>query len=241
MNYGAQFRVWGEFALFTRPEMKAERVSYEVPPASALRGIAEAIHWKPAIRYDILRVAVLNPVRFAAVRRNELETFAPCVAEENRQQRAALILRDVDYIVHAEIHPTGEADRDVKNGGNLIGKHRDIFRRRLKNGQQHFQPYLGCREFPAHFGEVDGGWKTCACDGECLRAKSPSVAENPPAMCRRNLELRPLGRMLREKQYAKKRDKKGGEKPGREYDVVPEFFSAVMKNGVVDFRDGGGE
>lgn len=98
MNYGVHFRVWGERALFTRPELKAERVSYDVPPASALRGVAEAIHWKPAIRYKIRRVAVLNPIRFASVRRNELGTFAPCDIEDHRQQRASLPLRDAGLV-----------------------------------------------------------------------------------------------------------------------------------------------
>ena len=227
--------------MFTRPEMKAERVSYEAPPASALRGVAEAIHWKPAIRYEIRRVAVLNPIRFAPVRRNEVGTFGPCDIEESRQQRASLLLRDADYIVHGEIHLTGADDRDAARGGNAVSKHRDIFHRRLEKGQQHFQPYLGCREFPAVCEPTDGTWKPCACDGECARMRGPVPADGPPTMCKRNLELRPLGMMLREMRYAPKRDKKGKEKSEREYDAAPEFFSAVMENGVVDFRRGGDE
>ena len=243
MSYGVRFRVWGDFALFTRPEMKAERVSYDIPPASALRGIAEAIHWKPAIRYDIRRVAILNPVRFVSIRRNELGTVGPCEIEENRQQRASLVLRDVDYIVHAEIHLTGESDREAERGGNVVAKHRDIFHRRLENGQQHFQPYLGCREFPAHCGPTDGKWKTCACNGECARINGPASAHpnpaQPPTMCARNLALRPLGAMLREVRYEKtfhQRGKNKGEFAG--YKATPEFFEfpAVMESGVVDFH-----
>ena len=234
MSYAIKFRVWGEFALFTRPEMKAERVSYDVPPASALRGIAEAIHWKPAIRYEILRVAVLNPVRFISVRRNELGTFAACNIEEKRQQRASLILRDVDYIVCAEIQLTGAEDRDASNG-NVLSKHQDIFNRRLEKGQTHFQPYLGCREFPAYCAPVDE-WQPCACNGECARLKSPAAIDQPPAMCRRNLEIRPLGVMLREIHYEPKRNKQGKAKPDHQYQATPQFFSAMLENGVVDFR-----
>ena len=243
MNYGIQFRVWGEFALFTRPEMKAERVSYEVPPASALRGVAEAVHWKPAIRYEVRRVAVLNPVRFASIRRNELERAGKTDAIETaRQQRASLILRDVDYIVHAEIHLTGADDRDAAAGGNIVSKHRAMFNRRLEAGQMCFQPYLGCREFPAHCAPAEDGWQPCECNGECVRASGgvSALPESPPTMCRRNMEIRPLGMMLREKRYEKKRDKKGREKTDGEHNVSPEFFFAVMENGVVDFRRNGG-
>ena len=241
MDYGIQFRVWGDFALFTRPEMKAERVSYDVPPASAMRGIAEAIHWKPAISYEILSIAVLNPIRFASIRRNELGIIAPGNIEDNRQQRASLVLRDVDYIVRAAIHPTGAEDRDAKSGVNIVSKHRDIFRRRLEKGQQYFQPYLGTREFPAHCAPVPGRWNPCSCNGQCPRMAGPAPRNGgPPTMCRHNLSPRPLGSILREKRYEKARDKKGDEKPDNEYTVTPEFFVAIMKKGVVDFAANGG-
>ena len=203
MSYGVRFRVWGEFALFTRPEMKAERVSYDAPPASALRGVAEAIHWKPAIRYEIQSVAVLNPVRFASLRRNELGVKAACEIEGHRQQRAALVLRDVDYIVHAALELTDSAGE-----GESVAKHLEMFKRRLARGQNQFQPYLGCREFPAHCGPAP---------------------EPPPRPCAENMGVRPLGRMLREIRY---RPLKSG---SRAYEAAPEFFSAVMRDGVVNF------
>ena len=228
MSYGVHFRVSGDFALFTRPEMKAERVSYEVPPASALRGIAEAIHLpgtdrprpdaadKPPVRWEILKVAVLKPVRFASVRRNELGTTAPCDIEDDRQQRASLLLRDVEYVVHAAVSsPVDGADIPAP----VAAKHLEIFKRRLKRGEQHFQPYLGCREFPARCEFAPPPWETYQ-----RQAREANPGE------------RPLGRMLREVRYAKARTRKG-ESP--HYNAAPEWFVAVMRDGVVDFRDNG--
>ena len=182
MGYGVTLKVWGEYACFTRPEMKAERVSYDVMTPSAARGILEAIHWKPAIRWHVDKIHVLKPICFDSIRRNEVEnkiserniktamkggkTDLHQYAAEERQQRAALILRDVEYVIEAHFELTdraGAADNE--------GKHCDIFRRRAREGQCHMQPYLGCREFPAHFslleeeipvsllsGEKDLGW-----------------------------------------------------------------------------------
>lgn len=164
MPYGIKLRVWGRYACFTRPEFKVERVSYDVITPSAARGILDAIYWKPEIRWIVDKIHVLNPVFFVNIRRNEvagklshshvrksmcegnvpLEMFI----EKERQQRAAVILRDVDYLIEAHFDYTAP---DNKNDG----KHLDVFNRRASVGQCFMQPYLGCREFPAHFCLVD--------------------------------------------------------------------------------------
>ena len=160
MSYGIKLKVWGDYACFTRPEMKVERVSYDVITPSAARGILEAIYWKPAITWIIDRIHVLTPIRFDNIRRNELagklalgtirkamrdgvspvETFI----ENDRQQRAAMVLRDVCYVVEAHFEFSGDED-------NNPSKHKEIFERRARKGQCFHHPYLGCREFPAHF------------------------------------------------------------------------------------------
>ncbi|MFY0542680.1 type I-C CRISPR-associated protein Cas5c [Brevibacillus sp. H7] len=151
MGYGIKLRVWGEYACFTRPEMKVERVSYDVMTPSAARGILEAIHWKPAIRWVIDRIHVVNPIRFENIRRNEVESKASSkkkgiYAAEERQQRASMVLRNVQYIIEAHFEMTerrGEEDTPEK--------HYNIFLRRVRKGQCFHRPYLGCREFPANF------------------------------------------------------------------------------------------
>lgn len=165
---GVRLHVWGEYALFTRPENKAERMSYDVPTPSAARGILEAIHWKPAIRWEVEKIHVLNPIVFDSVRRNEVEKKGPsfkgvkeaiakrkrlCVAVEDvRQQRAALVLRHVSYVIEAFFVLTDKAGPD-----DNAGKHGDIFRRRARTGACFQQPYLGCREFPAWFALLEEG------------------------------------------------------------------------------------
>lgn len=157
MGYGVKLRVWGEYALFTRPEMKVERVSYDVMTPSAARGILEAIYWKPSFKWIIDRIHVLKPIRFENIRRNELSTRTSLkkkdmnghslvckFIEDERQQRASLVLKDVDYVIEAHFEFTGTED-------NNPGKHLDIFKRRAIKGQCFHRPYLGCREFPAHF------------------------------------------------------------------------------------------
>ncbi len=159
---GVRLKVWGDYALFTRPENKAERMSYDVPTPSAARGILEALHWKPAIRWEIDRIHVLNPIVFDAVRRNEVSAKGPEVStvkkaagsgaplailvEEVRQQRASLVLRRVAYVIEAHFEMTDRAGMD-----DNPAKHIDIFRRRARNGECFQQPCLGCREFPAYF------------------------------------------------------------------------------------------
>jgi len=155
MGYGIKLRVWGDYALFTRPEMKVERVSYDVITPSAARGILEAIYWKPAIRWVIDRIHVLKPISFENIRRNELASRANNVnmqgkalvcrfIEDDRQQRASLVLRNVEYVIEAHFELT---DLDDQNEG----KHIEIFRRRVQKGQCFHRPYFGCREFPAKF------------------------------------------------------------------------------------------
>jgi CRISPR-associated protein Cas5d len=144
-------KVWGENACFTRPEMKVERVSYDVMTPSAARGILEAILWKPAIRWHVTRIDVLNPIRWASVRRNEVgAVMSPrsngLFVEEQRQQRAGLFLRDVAYTIHAFFELTEKAGAD-----DSIRKFQEMFPRRAQKGQCFHRPYLGCREFAAYF------------------------------------------------------------------------------------------
>lgn len=158
MSYGVKLKVWGDYALFTRPEMKVERVSYDVMTPSAARGILEAIYWKPAICWIIDRIHVLKPIRFENIRRNELSNKVSVNArimkegnravrqdvEDDRQQRAALVLKDVAYVIEAHFELTGYDTSDP-------GKHLAIFERRIKKGQCFHRPYFGCREFPVYF------------------------------------------------------------------------------------------
>lgn len=164
MPHGIRLKVWGDYALFTRPEFKGERVSYDVITPSAARGILEAVYWKPAIRWVIDRLHVLKPVRFDNVRRNELAGKTPAgtvkramqgsdvplqtFIEKDRQQRASLLLRDVAYVIEAHFEFTGSEDRND-------GKHLDSFNRRAAKGSCFHRPYLGCREFAAHFAPVE--------------------------------------------------------------------------------------
>lgn len=167
MAYGIRLHVWGERACFTRPEMKVERVSYDVMTPSAARGILEAIHWKPAIRWVVDRILVLRPVRFESIRRNEVggKLSAASVrkaikagrtdglvtlVDEDRQQRAATVLRDVAYVIEAHFELTSKAGPDDSEG-----KHLDIFNRRARKGQCFHTPCLGTREFSASFELVE--------------------------------------------------------------------------------------
>lgn len=167
MGFGIALRVRGEYACFTRPEMKAERVSYDVITPSAARGILEAIFWKPAIVWRIDRIHVLNQVRFDSVRRNEVSSKASTRnalvamrggqvalgidATERREQRATYLLRDVDYVIEAHFDLTDRA-----GPGDTEEKHFNMALRRMRKGQCFHQPYLGCREFPLRFELVEG-------------------------------------------------------------------------------------
>ena len=155
-------RVWGDWACFTRPEMKVERVSYPVMTPSAARGVLEAIFWKPRFAWQVERIEVLKQIRFHSILRNEVSTRASertarrwsregggFAAAVNRTQRHTLALRDVAYVIRAQIY--------VKPGvGDDPAKFRDQFRRRVAKGRCFARPYLGCREFAADFAAPDG-------------------------------------------------------------------------------------
>lgn len=156
-------RAWGDFACFTRPEMKVERVSYEVMTPSAARGILESIFWKPQMRWQVVSISVLRPIRHFSILRNEVtETVAPTtvgkwmrgtetpefLADENRAQRHTLALRNVAYRIDAQPALREHAEKDV-------AAYRAQFRRRVNRGRCYMRPYLGCREFAASFGPPD--------------------------------------------------------------------------------------
>lgn len=206
-----KIEVWGDYACFTRPEMKAERVSYDVMTPSAAVGILEAIYWHPGLRYQINKIHVLKPIQFTNIRRNELKSVASasatlsafrkgkpiaCYASEDRQQRASLILKDVHYVIEASISLTEEAAP-----GDNLAKFYEILRRRARKGQCFSQPYFGCREFAAHFRE----W-----EGEDI----PSIPVS-----------RDLNFMLYSMNYSNPEN------------IKPEFFRATLINGVMDLRN----
>jgi CRISPR-associated protein Cas5d len=153
-----EVRVWGELACFTRPEMKVERVSYPVMTPSAARGLLEAIFWKPQFRWLVREIWVLKPIRFLSILRNEVNSRASAqaarswgpgdgyYAEEDRAQRHTLALRDVAYVIRADV--------EVRPGvGEDPAKYRDQFRRRVERGTCAYSPYLGTRECVASFGD----------------------------------------------------------------------------------------
>lgn len=207
-----KMEVWGDYALFTRPEMKTERVSYDVMTPSAARGIVEAVYYHPGLRWRIDRIHVLKPIRFTNIRRNEVKSKisasnvktamngggeSPYLnAKADIVQRAALVLQEVHYVIEAHFDMT-EAAAPSDNPG----KFQDIVKRRLEKGQCFHTPYLGCREFPAHFRLWEGGEITA------IR------------------ESRDLGYMLYDMDYSDSED------------IRPMFFRAQMTGGVIDLQD----
>jgi len=201
--------VAGPYACFTRPEMKVERVSYDVITPSAARAVFESILWKPAIRWRVTHIEVLRPIRFINLRRNEVKSKAQAptkkqlmgmeseplglYVEDDRVQRAGYFLRDVAYRLHADLQATSSCDGPLK-------KYAEMFTRRARKGQCVNQPYLGCREFAAQFRLVEAGEK------------------HPPALP----ETRPLGWMLHDLDFSNPADPQ------------PRFFNAQMTCGVVD-------
>jgi len=154
-----EVRLWGDFACFTRPEMKVERVSYPLMTPSAARGALEAIFWKPEFRWRIEEICVLRPIRYFSILRNEVNSRASAEVarnwaehggtydpSEDRAQRHTLALRDVAYLVRAQVELRPKV---VENPA----KYRDQFRRRVADGRCFATPFLGCREFSASFGE----------------------------------------------------------------------------------------
>ncbi|MDP9487256.1 MAG: type I-C CRISPR-associated protein Cas5c [Actinomycetota bacterium] len=153
-----EVKVWGDFACFTRPEFGAERVSYEVMTPSAARGVLEAIFWKPEMRWLVREIRVLKPIRRFSILRNEMNSLQterrarsgePYYADEDRAQRHTLCLRDVAYVIRADIELKPHAN-------DHPAKYRDQFRRRVKRGQCFHQPYLGTRECAAFFAPPEG-------------------------------------------------------------------------------------
>ncbi|WP_043113806.1 type I-C CRISPR-associated protein Cas5c [Solimonas soli] len=213
MPYGIKLHIWGERALFTRPEMKVERVSYDVITPSAARGIIETIHWKPAIRWVVDSIQVLRPIRFESIRRNEVGSKLSAASvgkaikagrtdalvsyvEEDRQQRAATVLRDVGYVISAHFELTSQAGPDDNEG-----KHLDIFNRRARKGQCFQTPCLGTREFPANFALIE--------NSDSMPTPDPSMAGE-----------RDLGWMLHDIDFAS--------------GMTSRFFRARMVNGLIE-------
>lgn len=162
-----RIEVWGNYACFSRPEMKTERVSYDIITPSAARGLVEAIYWHPGLKYHIDRVYLLSPIRFTNIRRNEVKSTllasaalsaakggtAPFLyTSADIVQRASMVLQDVHYVIECHFTMTDKAAP-----GDNPGKFQDILRRRLNRGQCYHQPCFGCREFPANFREWPAG------------------------------------------------------------------------------------
>lgn len=213
MGYGINVEVWGDYALFCRPEMKVERVSYDVITPSAARGLIEAVYFKPAIKWIIDRIQVCNPIEFTNIRRNEVKSkllasnakaamngtaeVSPIYTAFDIQQRASLMLKNVRYIIKAHFELTDKAGE-----GDTVEKHYNVVLRRLRNGQCFHQPYFGCREFPANFRLYeDESAKTSCC------------------------ESRDLGYMFYDMDFSDTQE------------IRPIFFRAVMQDGVIDVAD----
>lgn len=212
-----KLHVEGDYACFTRPEMKVERVSYDVMTPSAARGILEAIYWKPQISWVVESIRVLKPIRFTNVRRNEVAGAIPIrnitsamksgrgilaqYVEEDRQQRAGMILRNVSYVIEASITVRDNHDAE----GNVLScpeaKHLDTFNRRARNGRAFMQPYFGCREFPVRFRLLEA-------DSEPPEDALPNAGRN-----------RDLGWMLHDIDF------KNG--------MTPRFFRAALQDGLM--------
>ena len=148
-----EVKVWAPMACYTRPENKVERVSYPVPTPSAARGVLEAIFWKPEFSWRVREIAVLRPIRYLSILRNEVDSKAgggqPISITDARQQRHTLALSEVAYILRADIVLRSHAEADV-------AKYREQFRRHVEKGRCFQRPYLGCREFAADFAPPDG-------------------------------------------------------------------------------------
>lgn len=202
--------VWGDYACFSRPELKTERVSYDVMTPSAARGLLDAIFWHPGLKWVVDRIHVCAPIRFTNIRRNEVEDVIHAgkvktamktgeeiylVTSDNIQQRAAMVLRDVRYVIDAHFEMTARATPT-----DNPGKFQDIMRRRVEKGQFYHQPCFGVREFPAQF-------KPCE--------------ELPP--CPEELAgEKDLGWMLLDLDYSDREN------------ITPRFFRAVLRDGVLE-------
>ena len=152
-NEIVRVKVTGDFACFTRPDLKVERMTYPCMTPSAARGVLDSILWKPEFQWWVHRIWVLNPVKFFSVKRNEINAKqgkTPIIIEEKRAQRNSIILKDVAYIIEASVY---QKEFDPKNP---LKKYAEMFKRRVKKGQCWRRPFLGTREFAAEFLEPDG-------------------------------------------------------------------------------------
>lgn len=213
MGYGIKLEVWGDYALITRPEMKVERVSYDVITPSVARGIIDAIYWKPAITWHIDKIHVYNPIVFTNIRRNEVKSKILASAVDSvikggtkplyintntdRQQRASMVLKNVRYIIEAHFELTDKAGET-----DTIEKHYNIALRRMRNGQCYHNPCFGCREFPANFRLIEDDLPKSSLKGET-----------------------DLGYMLYDMDFTNQED------------IKPMFFRAIMRDGVIDLLD----
>lgn len=213
MGYGIKLEVWGDYALFTRPEMKVERVSYDVITPSSARGLIEAIYWKPAIKWVIDKIYVYNQIQFTNIRRNEVCTkiskssakalmegkkqFDYINTNEQRQQRAAMVLKDVRYVIEAHFEMTNKAGE-----ADTVEKHYNIALRRMRTGQCYHMPCFGCREFPANFKLLEEDITVTDFVGE-----------------------KDLGYMLYDMDFSDSEN------------IYPVFFRAKMVDGVIDLKD----
>jgi CRISPR-associated protein Cas5d len=217
MSYGVRLHVWGDYACFTRPEMKVERVSYDVMTPSAARGILEAIHWKPALQWHVDKIHVLKPIRFQSIRRNEVKDKIPTPSvksamkqgnlqglyleaggggETRGTQRATTLLRHVAYVIEAHFTLTAKAGAE-----DTEAKHISMFNRRAASGQCFHRPCLGTREFAANFALLE--------EGAALPSSNlPDADKN-----------RDLGWMLHDIDFA---------------NGTSHFFRARLENGVLD-------
>lgn len=213
MGIGVKVKVWGEYALFSRPEMKVERCSYDVITPSAARGILEAIYWHPGMKWVIDKIYVQKPVQFTSIRRNEVKSkissnnLLPVYNGADKPlyistksdivQRASLLLRDVSYVIEAHFEMTEKAVES-----DNPGKFKDIIMRRLKRGECYHTPYFGCREFPANF---------CLCEDDKIETAYSGEKD--------------LGFMLYDMDFSDLDN------------IQPMFFRALMKDGVINLRD----
>lgn len=213
MSYGVMVELWGDLALFTRPELSVERVTYQVITPSAARGVLESIYWHPGMRYQIDKIYVLNPIQFTNIRRNEVKSKAlassfrtvmtkggslPSIyTQDDIQQRASMMLKDVRYVIQAHFEMTANASAE-DNSGKFI----DILKRRLRKGACYSQPYFGTRECSCNFREWD-----------------PKIE---PKGFYSSDGTRDLGLMLYDMDYSDTKN------------ITPMFYWATMENGMID-------
>ena len=211
-----RIEVKGDFACFSRPEFKAERVSYDIITPSAARGLLESIFWHPGMRYVIDRIYLLSEIAFTNIKRNEVASKVSAsnvqkVINSGKgtlylatpldiQQRATMLLKNVHYIIEAHFDMTEKA-----NVTDNSGKFQEMLKRRLRKGQNYHQPYLGCREFPAQIRLFEGN------------VNKLNLAYNG--------EEKDLGFMLYDMDYSDKNN------------ITPMFFRAILRNGVIDLTD----